>query len=879
MNKPPMTQASYSPQIKSNKGVSPLWILPILTLLLAGWLVGKAIHDAGERIQIHFSDAQGLVAGRTPIRYQGLEVGMVREIKLAPQLDSIYVEADIYPEATQLLSDTTRFWLVKPTASLSGVSGLDALVSGNYIALHPGGPGQENHPQIFHALDRAPSDLVSNGGLQITLRANDLGGISIGSPIVYKKIPIGEVFSYQLAKDAQSIVLQVSIESEYRHLITKDSRFWNVSGIGTSLGFDGIDVRLESLSALIGGAIAVDSPDGGEPAAQFSEFRLYKDLKTAGRGIPITITLPDDSGINASGSPIMYRGLEIGQITHLQLNEDKTQIIAHAAIQPSLNELLTTGSQFILQEAKISLSGLENLSNLIKGNYLTLQPGDGERTRQFTALRKIEYQQSQSHTFSITLTAEHAYGLTSGAAILYRGVRIGVIKDVQLSADLVEFHAVIEQQYQPLIRSKNRFYVDGSMRAELGRAGINLSLPPVTQLLSGAISFISEGEETVLERYSLYANPSLAELAAYQQSGSRALRLSADTLPPVQIGSPLLFRHLPVGHVTQFKLQKEGVEVEVSIDNQYQHLINEQTVFWNHSGIEVNASLTDGLRIQAAPLQSLLQGGIAFDTLPGVENKLDGRWKLYANYQQAQQFGEAITLLAKSNEGVNRGTPIKYQGVQVGEVIAVSPSFSQSQVTFSARIHPEYAPFIARATSVFWVAKANVSLQGITNLENLVSPNIEVYPGQGAKQHTFHLASAPYSPSGVRFTLQTEYRGSINVGTPVFYRDIEVGRVIDIQLGALADRVISTIDINPDYAYLVRRNSLFWNTSGVDVSIGLTGANIKSGTLESIVRGGITFATPEQKQLAPPAQAGQSFYLHSKPQEEWKRWRTAIPRP
>ncbi|MGT0148989.1 MlaD family protein [Vibrio metschnikovii] len=153
----------------------------------------------------------------------------------------------------------------------------------------------------------------------------------------------------------------------------------------------------------------------------------------------------------------MYRGLEIGQITHLQLNEDKTQIIAHAAIQPSLNELLTTGSQFILQEAKISLSGLENLSNLIKGNYLTLQPGDGERTRQFTALRKIEYQQSQSHTFSITLTAEHAYGLTSGAAILYRGVRIGVIKDVQLGADLVEFHAVIEQQYQPLIRSKTVF--------------------------------------------------------------------------------------------------------------------------------------------------------------------------------------------------------------------------------------------------------------------------------------------------------------------------------------------------------------------------------------------------------------------------------------
>ncbi|MGT0148990.1 hypothetical protein ACT691_01580 [Vibrio metschnikovii] len=107
---------------------------------------------------------------------------------------------------------------------------------------------------------------------------------------MFIKNPIGEVFSYQLAKDAQSIVLQVSIESEYRHLITKTVVLERQAALVPRLGFDGIDVRLESLSALIGGAIAVDSPDGGEPAAQFSEFRLYKDLKTAGRGIPITIT-------------------------------------------------------------------------------------------------------------------------------------------------------------------------------------------------------------------------------------------------------------------------------------------------------------------------------------------------------------------------------------------------------------------------------------------------------------------------------------------------------------------------------------------------------------------------------------------------------------
>ncbi|MCA2423813.1 MlaD family protein, partial [Vibrio alginolyticus] len=178
------SQTSYVPDVKRSKGISPLWLLPILTMVLAGWLVVKSIHDAGQRVQIYFSDAAGLVAGRTTIRYQGLEVGMVRDINLSEDLGSIYVDADIYPEATKLLNDKTRFWLVKPTASLTGVSGLDALVSGNYISIQPG-DGQE-FETTFHALDSAPTDLRVSQGLNIKLKSRDLGGVSIGSQIVYK---------------------------------------------------------------------------------------------------------------------------------------------------------------------------------------------------------------------------------------------------------------------------------------------------------------------------------------------------------------------------------------------------------------------------------------------------------------------------------------------------------------------------------------------------------------------------------------------------------------------------------------------------------------------------------------------------------------------
>ncbi|GAL34408.1 paraquat-inducible protein B [Vibrio maritimus] len=207
-----------------------------MTIALAGWLLVKAVHDAGQRVQIYFSDAQGLIAGRTTIRYQGLEVGMIRDINLSEDLSNIYVDADIYPEAAKLLGEDTKFWLVKPSASLSGISGLDALVSGNYIAIHPA-TESSNSKSKFIALESVPTELAINEGLTVTLRAKDLGGISVGSKIVYKKIPIGEVYNFKLDDDAETVIIKASIQEEFRHIITNKSRFWNVSGIGASVGF------------------------------------------------------------------------------------------------------------------------------------------------------------------------------------------------------------------------------------------------------------------------------------------------------------------------------------------------------------------------------------------------------------------------------------------------------------------------------------------------------------------------------------------------------------------------------------------------------------------------------------------------------------------
>ncbi|OEE79429.1 PqiB family protein [Vibrio genomosp. F6] len=877
MNKQPTSQTSHAPDIKRSKGISPLWILPIITMLLAGWLVVKAVHDAGQRIQIYFSNAQGLVAGRTTIRYQGLEVGMIRNISLSEDLSRIYVDADIYPEATKLLNADTRFWLVKPTASLSGISGLDALVSGNYIAIQPS-DSHAKEETVFTALESAPSDLIAAKGLNVTLKSKDLGGISIGSKIVYKKIPIGEVFSYKLDEKSESVLIQASIQDEFSHIITTKSRFWNVSGIGTSIGFNGIDVRLESLSAVLGGSIAVDSPDAGETVTMHTQFKLYPDLKTAGRGIPIQITLPDENKVSATGAPIVYRGIEIGQITNLSLSNEREQIIANAAIEPAFSDMLTAGSKFILEEAKVSLTGVENIANLVRGNFLTIVPGAGDQVRQFTAIRKTQFSQQQEKSISVKLTADSSFGLEVGTRILYKGIAVGSVIDVRLNDKNVSMDALIDNHYAHLIKSRNRFFITGSATAELTGSGLSITVPPAKQLLSGSISFISEGSDTQQESYTLYQSQSLSELAKYNQSGSQSITLFSTELPSISKDSPLLYRNLQVGSVSDFYLVDGGVKIKATIENKYKHLITNQTVFWNRSGVEVDASLS-GISIKAAPLRSLIQGGIAFDSLPGIDNKISDNWKLYNSYKNARKFGRVITLMTNGQQEITKGTPIKFQGVTVGEVTLVVPLFKKSKVEVTARILPEFVNNITLAGSHFWVAEPEIGLDGIKNISSLVTKYIKVEPGHGKPAYSFELSSAPPEDSGVSFSLQSETRGSVKVGTPVLYREIPIGKVTSVQLGQFADRVISEVEIDKDYAYLVRSNSVFWNVSGIDVSIGLSGANIKTGTVDSLVRGGITFSTPEQKQLQPIAKEGQSFYLYPQADEEWSNWRTAIPKP
>ncbi|OEE65805.1 paraquat-inducible protein B [Enterovibrio norvegicus FF-33] len=861
------------PQLKKDKSISPLWIFTALAFMLAGWLLYKSVNEAGERIEIHFTDAQGIEAGRTTIRYQGLEVGIVRKVRLSDDLKSISAQADIYPEATKILRQNTVFWVVRPKASITGITGLDALVTGNYIAVKPG-IGEVR--TTFVAAEEPPVNASGDGNLHIQLQAPDLGSLNIGSGIYYKKIRVGEVVDYRLTSDNQGVTVSLSIQKEYAKLVTKSTKFWNVSGVSADIGLGGIDVNVENLASVLAGGIAFDSPKNAEPAVPLDVFTLYSSINDTDRGLPITIALPENHGITNPNSPILYQGLEIGRLNGIHFNDNFSGTIAKANINPSMAWTLTAGTEFIIDKPELSLSGVKHLANLVTGNTLSLQPGEGEESHEFTAKTSVSMIANDPGALVLTLSSDNVWGLKTGTKVIYRGIQVGFVSNTQLNADDVSLSLVVYPDYAHLIKSHSRFFVLGGINGNVSAEGIEFSVPTFAQMVDKTISFTSEGNSKAKTEYLLFESEILARNAKEALRGFKRITLTANKLPSVSEGSPVMYKNFTVGKVERFELAQDKVKVSLQIDNRYHHLITPHTVFWNHSGVDIKAGLS-GVEIDTGSLKSIVAGGISFGDIKGIDNKTGTHWKLYNSFTAAQNYGLKLTFTADDASGLSSGSKIRYQGVDVGEVNKLSPAFKDGGVIVNATIYPEFSEQLARATSYFWVAQPTLSLTKTENLDSLFGAYISVVPGKGAKRQSFQLHKAAEYAGGLTLILESENRDSVNVGTPILFRDFEVGAVTDVSLGRFADRVLIEVKISDDYKHLIRNNTVFWNQSGVDVSIGLTGATVRSGTLESIIKGGISFATPEGDKLAKPARSDQHFLLNKQPKEEWTSWRTAIP--
>ncbi|STY64897.1 paraquat-inducible protein B [Mannheimia haemolytica] len=209
---------------------------------------------------------------------------------------------------------------MQPSASLAGVSGLDAIVSGNYITLLP---GEGDFVDEFIAEEDPPAITVSDGDLLIRLISDDIGSITVGASVYFRKVPVGNIADYRFTKDQKKIEIDVVINQKYAHLVKKESRFWNISGISADVNLQGIKINMDSLASVVQGAVAFDSPDNMEIAEQGQKFELYPDLKSAKRGIEINVKLPLTHNLKINETGVFHQNVQIGMLSQLKLPQVK----------------------------------------------------------------------------------------------------------------------------------------------------------------------------------------------------------------------------------------------------------------------------------------------------------------------------------------------------------------------------------------------------------------------------------------------------------------------------------------------------------------------------------------------------------------------------
>lgn len=307
--------------------ISVVWIIPILAAVIALGIFVQRILTEGPTITIVFQSAEGIEAGKTFVKYKDVNIGHVSAVSLADGYGKVEVTAKIMKSAGGLMVEDARFWIVAPRVTLSGVSGLGTLLSGNYIGLQPGKSTKSQ--RRFVGLDVAPV-VTDQPGKLFVLKAKDLGSLGVGSPLYYRKLLAGQVVKYDLAADGEEIDVTVFVNAPYDKYVTPHTRFWNASGIDVSLGAGGVDIRTESLVSVLAGGVAFDVPSffpAGAPAAANAVFALHSD-RTAAMKQPDMISRQYVLYFNETikglsvGAPVLLFGLPAGEVTDVGLEVD-----------------------------------------------------------------------------------------------------------------------------------------------------------------------------------------------------------------------------------------------------------------------------------------------------------------------------------------------------------------------------------------------------------------------------------------------------------------------------------------------------------------------------------------------------------------------------
>jgi len=698
---------------------------------------------------------------------------------------------------------------------------------------------------------------LSEQGTFITIEFdNGAGIVPKKTEIRYKGLVTGMVNKVVPSDDLQSVIAEVEMSKSFADYLTVNTQFWLVSADISLQGVSGLDTLLSGSYI----NIIPDTNDDAESQDRFVALNEAPKLDMSTPGLHL-ILQTKVLGSVSENSPITFKQIPIGYVTGYHYVEANQAININIFIEQEYAHLIKENSLFWDTsgvQVTASISGgvkinTDSLASIIGGGIAvdTLSYQDKLATAKNGATYSLHADfQSAEMGHEIELTLDWHSGIDHNAAILYQGLTIGTISSfskIDPKARKIIAKAKVNPRVAPYLTEQSQFYV---VSPHIDLTGISNA----KTLLTGTyISMRPSLQGIPTDKFSVF---NTKPPYRYTEPGLHLI-IETNDRNSLRVGSNIYFKQQIVGSVQA--VETVGAEqhlIHIHIQDEFQHYVAATSHFYNNSGLKIKANL-QGVNIEAQSLQSILTGGISFvnlDTETSANDVANGdRFNLYANQKLARQRTH-FTLVIAASEQINTNTRVLHRGEEIGAIHNIEIQGDKSKLYLG--LLPEYKSILREGTQ-FWLAKPNLSLSGATDTDALLGGayiTFNLNKENKVMKTDFVLLTMPpakhASASGLQLSLITNSANVASAGSSVSYRGVVVGQVDNVTLDKAADKVRINITIDDEHKSLIKADSRFYNASGVMLSGGLGDFVVKTESLDTILRGGISFYNPSA--IKPP---------------------------
>jgi paraquat-inducible protein B len=590
-------------------------------------------------------------------------------------------------------------------------------------------------------------------------------------------------------------------------------------------------------------------------------FKFYSD-----RGVDIVITFKDGSGLLERKTLLKYKGIVVGHVTKIKLNEsDISKVDVTVSVNSNaIKAVAREGNEFWKVKPKVTLTEVSGLETIVGGLYIEIFPA--KRTiRELVELpEKYIFKSSQHKPFDqinpgLVLKLHDSEGrFALDTPIVYKKFIVGSVVERKLLKDGVDYIVHIKEKYKHLIRKNSCFWGLNSIDFKASMAGVKLKVDSLATLIAGGITFNSPDSNSSI---SLSNRDNIIEFNLYKDKDDiyydqDSITLMASKAYNMDVDLSLIYyKGVVAGKMSSIEYDPiaQKSKITIKLKKIFTDLLKERAYFWI---VEPKLGLGE-----ISGLDAIARGPyITF--LPNIGSKNSNNSFLLHD-KAPKKGGKKVSLFAENVGSLHEGSSIFYNDIDVGYIGEINLSKDKKSLKIDAIIDNEHYSLL-NDSSVFYLRKAVVAdisfskirikagsvksiLQGgiAFDTDDFKAPKtkkiFKLHPDILDVEHSRYLNNG-----GIYLNLHVKESASLKEGSAIYYNRFKAGEIISLDYNSSTDMVDLKIYIEKKFADKINDSTRFYNASGLNVEMDLSSVKIDMQSVESVVSGAIAFLTLEK---------------------------------